>query len=348
MEPVLKSLTLEKFRGIEDLDLQGLAPVTLLFGSNNSGKTSVLEAAGLILRPFDPGQWITTARQRDLNLPLPDGLWSLFPGGAVPTYEEGPPTSALLKIRASLAGSHGHESRQLEADATTTLEYSSNEAGAEFIRIRAKVDETTHEMAFRPNQSAVLVKSKWLYRVYSVTPATHRQVHLLVGHLGDAVQQGKKRFAIEIMQIFDPLIQDIDTVSTFGRETICVTHKERGIVDLSSFGDGMRRAVAMALAIARAGSGVVLIDEIEAGIHAHALEGVFANLLRMAHETNVQIIATTHSLEAIDAIIDVASEVGSPLSVAGFYIKKRDQGYLCQRFDLEGMAQFREGGRDLR
>ena len=150
------------------------------------------------------------------------------------------------------------------------------------------------------------------------------------------------------MQIFDPLIQDIDTVRTFGRETICVTHGERGVVDLSSFGDGMRRAVAMALAIARAGSGVVLIDEIEAGIHAHALEGVFANLLRMAHETNVQIIATTHSLEAIDAIIDVASEVGSPLSVAGFYIKKRDQGYLCQRFDLEGMARFREGGRDLR
>lgn len=346
MEPVLKSLTLEKFRGIEDLDLQGLAPVTLLFGSNNSGKTSVLEAAGLILRPFDPGQWVTTARQRDLNLPLPDGLWSLFPGGSVPTYEEGPPTSEQLKIHASFSGTQGDESRQLEADATTTLEYSPSGAEEEFIRIRAKVDETTHEMAFRPSQSAVLVKSKWLYRVYSVTPATHRQVHLLVGHLGDAVQQGKKRFAIEIMQVFDPLIQDIDTVSTFGRETICVTHGERGVVDLSSFGDGMRRAVAMALAIARAGRGIVLIDEIEAGIHANALADVFAKLLRMAAESDVQIIATTHSLEAIDTLIDAAGSCRN--SLVGFYLKRKPEGHLARRYNYEDLNRFRNDGRDLR
>jgi len=348
MEPLLKNLTLEAFRGIQNLKLEGLAPVTLIFGANNSGKSSILEAAGLVLRPFDPGQWVQTARQRDLYLPLAEGLWSLFPGGTAPNFEQGAPTSALMRILATLSDPKQGEDRILEADATTTLEYGSSGIEEEFISIRASVDGAAHVMAFRPSESAALGKSKWLYRVYAVTPATHRQMQILVDHLGSAVRQGKKNLAIDLMRVFDPQIQDLDVVSNGNNKTIYVTHAERGMVDLSSFGDGMRQAAALALTLARVNAGALLVDEIESGIHACVLEDVFTKLFKAAADSKVQIIATTHSLEAIDAMIDAATAISMEDSLAGFYVKRRVEGHSARRYSFEDLNGFRLGGRDIR
>lgn len=348
MDPLVSSLTLEAFRGIQNLKLEGLAPVTLIVGANNSGKTSVLEAAGLILRPFDPGQWVQTARQRDFSLELVDGIWSLFPGGAAPNYDEGPPTSAQLRISAELAGAKAKESRRLEAEATTTLEYNADGKEEEFLQVRASVDGAKHTMAFRRTQKAELIKAKYLYRVFAVTPASHRQVSLLYEHLGHAVQIGKKQLAIQILQLFDPQVQDLDGIDNYGRRTVFVTHAERGVVDLSSFGDGMRQAAALALTLARVNAGVLLVDEIESGIHAFALEEMLTMLFQAAAEAEVQIIATTHSLEAVDAAIHAVAKIGSDCGLAGFYVQKRETKHFCQRFDSRELADFRAGGRDIR
>ena len=57
----------------------------------------------------------------------------------------------------------------------------------------------------------------------------------------------------------------------------------------------------LALAMNEANGGLVLIDEIENGLHYSAQRKVFSNLLTMAKEFNVQIFATTHSSECIRA-----------------------------------------------
>ena len=44
MEPHLKTVTIQAFRGLRDLNLGELGQVNLLVGPNTSGKTSVLEA----------------------------------------------------------------------------------------------------------------------------------------------------------------------------------------------------------------------------------------------------------------------------------------------------------------
>lgn len=57
MTTVLRNLSLVAYRGITDLDLGELSPVSLIVGANNAGKSSILEAAGIALRPSDPAQW---------------------------------------------------------------------------------------------------------------------------------------------------------------------------------------------------------------------------------------------------------------------------------------------------
>ena len=53
---MLKSIKIENFRGFKTFELQQLGRINLLVGTNNSGKTSVLEAIQLLCSPknFEP------------------------------------------------------------------------------------------------------------------------------------------------------------------------------------------------------------------------------------------------------------------------------------------------------
>ena len=78
----LDNLTIHRFRGLRDLNLQELGQINILVGGNNSGKTSVLEAISTYCRPLDIGEWLKTAQRREIKasptLPLNAFKW-LFP-----------------------------------------------------------------------------------------------------------------------------------------------------------------------------------------------------------------------------------------------------------------------------
>ena len=48
MEPKINSLSIERFRALNKLEIKGFGQVNLITGKNNSGKSSVLEAIRLL------------------------------------------------------------------------------------------------------------------------------------------------------------------------------------------------------------------------------------------------------------------------------------------------------------
>jgi AAA15 family ATPase/GTPase len=64
-------------------------------------------------------------------------------------------------------------------------------------------------------------------------------------------------------------------------------------------GDGLSRWLTFILAILRAENGLVLVDEIENGIHYSVMAKIWQALASLANQYNVQIIATTHSAECV-------------------------------------------------
>jgi ABC-type glutathione transport system ATPase component len=165
----------------------------------------------------------------------------------------------------------------------------------------------------------------------AVSPFSHRLEKLQVRQFTQATLTEEKLSLLESVILVDDEVAGLEILSRQGkRPALWVQHKTLGYVPLYALGDGVRRVLAIALGLIEAQNGVLLIDEIETAIHMSALSGVFRWLVRAAAAYNVQLFATTHSLEAVDAILsaerDQLSDVaifrlpppGSGRTVAGY------------------------------
>src|SRR5438034_11209422 len=63
----LGNVTIDGFRGLRHLRLDGLGRLNILVGENNSGKTSVLEALSILCNAFEPYEWVSMVRRRDFG-----------------------------------------------------------------------------------------------------------------------------------------------------------------------------------------------------------------------------------------------------------------------------------------
>ena len=68
---------------------------------------------------------------------------------------------------------------------------------------------------------------------------------------------------------------------------------------MTSFGDGMRRMLALSLSLIDAANGVLLVDEIDTGLHWTVMEDMWRLVVETARKSSVQVFATTHSYDCI-------------------------------------------------
>jgi AAA15 family ATPase/GTPase len=79
-------------------------------------------------------------------------------------------------------------------------------------------------------------------------------------------------------------------------------------IPLRSLGDGMQRMLGIALALVNAKDGVLLVDEVENGLHYTILPQLWRLIFETARRLNVQVFATSHSWECIQAFQQAAEE----------------------------------------
>ena len=79
------------------------------------------------------------------------------------------------------------------------------------------------------------------------------------------------------------------------------------MIPVPLMGEGIGRLLSMLLAIYYAQDGVVLIDEVENGIHHSALQMAWRALFHAATSAQVQLFCTTHSWECVRAAEAAAS-----------------------------------------
>jgi predicted ATPase len=182
----------------------------------------------------------------------------------------------------------------------------------------------------------------------ALLPYSYQLNTLQVGARSSQLFLDDKSLLLELMHQFDDDIQDVEIASFSGwRPAIYIKHRRLGVVPLSAFGDAMRRCLLLATTLTNLGKGgVLLLDEIEVGIHIDSLPKVLKWLVDAARQIGVQVFATTHSLEVLDALL--AAEVGEE-DLAAYRIKQGDERTECQRFAFDSLKRLRyERGLDIR
>jgi AAA domain, putative AbiEii toxin, Type IV TA system/AAA ATPase domain len=79
-------------------------------------------------------------------------------------------------------------------------------------------------------------------------------------------------------------------------------------VPIGSLGEGIWRMLAMAISLSKAQSGVFLIDEIDTGLHFSVMEKMWRFVADAARELEIQVFATTHSLDCVRSLAALCSE----------------------------------------
>ena len=108
------------------------------------------------------------------------------------------------------------------------------------------------------------------------------------------------------LRIFIPEIDDIRVHKFFTeQESLCITLKnDDAIFPISQFGDGTVKLTRLLLELIINQNGRLMVDEIGAGIHYLRLKDYWKIILQLCRKYNVQLFATTHSLECQQAFVE--------------------------------------------
>ena len=187
-------------------------------------------------------------------------------------------------------------------------------------------------------------------RTNFISPHTHRMQPDQTETLSQLIRSGKKSALIDLMQDVDQNINDIEILilqDSRRTPTIHFLYDKDQLVPLSAFGDGVRKLFYLALRVLTASTGILLIDEIESSIHTEVLVKSFSWIMKWCRSLEIQIFLTTHSLEALDALIAAAKDFQS--SFTFYRLSPKENQVKTFRYDLDDIHTLRYGmGQEVR
>ena len=359
---LLNALTIHSFRGLQNLVIAKLGDVNIFVGKNNCGKTSLLEALAFHCLSLQPNRLMEIFLQRGR---LVSGYASdmqiswLFPHKLsleeIATETEG--QFPLSSLRAQLIKNEEltYETETLEEteQATDTLlRISLAYELRDGKQLKGDIDFKKlgpTSLRVSPPSPVKLPAIQYNFQFISVGALNgRRHMAQVIDCLTSIEGTPEKERLVSLLSYYDAGIQNVSVGAPGGeRPCIFLSHNEMGQVPLFAFGDGFIRVFDLAMSAILAQGGVLLIDEIEAGLHYSTLKNCFSWLFRACRELDIQLFLSTHSLEVVDA---ASESVVAETELCCYHITRKDNNtYATIRYDRDKLDLLRgEYGSELR
>ena len=143
----------------------------------------------------------------------------------------------------------------------------------------------------------------------SVIAVFHGAPQTLVAKLGHALLDSQTEGLLEsLLQDIDPRIKRVRIDPTVEGNQIVFDVGLKRLMPLSQMGQGIYRFIEIFAELIGENPAICLIDEIENGIHHSSLIDLWRGIASLSAQFGVQIFATTHSHECIEAAHEAFSD----------------------------------------
>lgn len=258
---MIDQLHIKNFLAFPELDVPELKLINLVAGKNGVGKTALLEAMWITFNENKSTIIETLIKRRKDNL-------------------VNDPSKTLIN--------NGNRQSVWPKFQINDLSYEENLSGFKLLKIEKDgtyTDSFDWRDDFRkppPNGIFVYAQSAYsslaeLWDKIALSPAEEDVISILNGTLDQHVER---------LSIFDTTIK----VRLKGDDQP---------KNIESLGEGVRRILVLALAIVSSKDGLLLIDEIETHLHHSVIRKLWKIIFEYAIKWNIQVVATTHSQDAI-------------------------------------------------
>jgi AAA domain, putative AbiEii toxin, Type IV TA system len=339
----LEQIHIKGFRGIADLDISGLGNINLIVGKNNCSKTSLLEAVFLLTGAGNPDNIFKINAFRNLGMIEADDFRLIYNNLDFETelsitgkYRTTNLTRKLLIKPGKYTsphtlpqnGKHGLADFNASSESPTVRELvlaiDETKADGQVHSFSSLVRFENNEFNINPDRSFT-GKQNGLYistSNFALSQALEKALDKFI--VGKQVPK-----LINVLRIVEPNLMDIQ----FGpNKLIYVDIGLDRLVPLNLMGDGLRRMLSIVLGMSYASDGVILIDEIDNGLHFSAMGELWKAIIKASIEFDVQVFATTHNHEAIQFLMQILAKPNgtdtSSILVKGITLRRLPDGNI--------------------
>jgi AAA15 family ATPase/GTPase len=322
--PMIDSVSIHNFRCFRQLDVSNLKRINLLVGPNSSGKSAFLESLFLsssssaantvfqlkairrmgnqIISPTDAlgyrGIW------EDLFYEFNDGkkIWIKIGGNpnsdtrslsieyTIPVGEELPFGKPAAPTRATLS-----------AGATPQIEFKWKRTGYPEVIAKPTITTTGVQVGIKLESTEIM-----FFPAIWFTPAGSDPPEEVAKRFAEIVKRGRISKIKDAIKKEFSFIKDLSILYQAGIPMVFadIEGGERAnAMPIGLLSDGINRLLGICIGIGYFSGGMVLIDQLEDGVHHKILRSFWGSLYSLAKEFNVQLFVSTHSRECIEAML---------------------------------------------
>ena len=308
------SISINNFRCFKEFSIESLDRVNLIAGTNNVGKTALLEAIFLLIGATNVTLVAKISAFRGIEsfkgdpASVRESLWR-------PLFLKFD-SQAVIKISGSLStgGQHSVELRLVPG--TSARLAMGNELVSEIGLVTNGPPGQAMQLRYtdpsgETHATEMLIDEKGI-RVEPVPLQPPSPGFFLAARSSIPPQADTERFGrleveeesynlLETLRIVEPRLKRLTTIFSAGMPMIYGDIGLGRMLPLPLMGDGLGRLTSLLLAIANASHGIILVDEIENGLHHSIMSKVWQAIGDAAYRFDTQVFATTHSYECIRA-----------------------------------------------
>lgn len=317
---MFKTISLENFRCFKNTNISGFSRVNLIGGLNNAGKSALLESIIINIFPFESTVNFINNFRYENNEEIYDTSWDyLFYNGK---------TNESIKIKLTLENNQTNdiqikkeEVRQLD-DLILYKNFSNTEAfnstKEDFVRFFNENKVAKSLNFYLEKGDSLLPLSSCTFTEFGTLgqlDPEHRSQAINIGVsyrpskqpivMADLIKLYEKSVSnghlgriIEALHLIDASIKDIRPLN----KKLLLTRDNENFLPIGLFGDAIINILDIALTcFSLPPNSLLIIDEIENGIHHSKHEVLWNFIYKMSLERNIQVISTTHSIEMIEA-----------------------------------------------